>query len=50
MANNLKPIGMMKMECVTIYPNIYGCVSDYMKIHSRPFLNISETLRRKQDK
>ena len=28
-ANNLKPIGMMKMQCVTIYPNIYECVSDY---------------------
>ena len=34
-ANNLKPIGMMKMQCVhvTLYPNIYGCFSDYMKIH-----------------
>ena len=27
-ANNLKPLGMMKMQCVTIYPNIYECVSD----------------------
>ena len=22
-ANSLKPIGMMKMQCVTVYPNIY---------------------------
>ena len=29
-ANNLKTNGMMKMQCVTIYPNIYECVSDYM--------------------
>ena len=27
-ANNIKPIEMMKMQCVTIYPNIYECVSD----------------------
>ena len=40
-ANNLKPIGMMKMLCVTIFPNIYECVSDYMKIHH----DISEQLR-----
>ena len=32
-ANDLKPIGMMKMQCVTVYPNIYECASDYMKIH-----------------
>ena len=36
-AENLKPIGMMKMQCVTIYPNIYECVSDYMKIHHDRF-------------
>ena len=36
-ANNLKPIGMMKMPCVTIYPNIYECVSDYMKIYHDHF-------------
>ena len=23
-ANNLKPIGMIKMQCLTIYPNIYA--------------------------
>ena len=28
-ANNLKPIGKIKMQCVTIYPNIYECASDY---------------------
>ena len=27
-ANDLKPIGMMKMQYVTIYPNIYECASD----------------------
>ena len=32
-ANNLKPIEMMKMQCETIYPNSYERVSDYMKIH-----------------
>ena len=26
-----------KMQCVTIYPNIYECVSDYMKIHHDRF-------------
>ena len=36
-ANNLKSIGMMKMQCVTIYPNIYECVFDYMKIHHDRF-------------
>ena len=38
-ANNLKPIEMMKMQCVhvTIYPIIDGCVSDYMKIHHDRF-------------
>ena len=36
-ANSLKPIGMMKMQCVTIHPNIYECVSDYMKIHQERF-------------
>ena len=35
--NILKPIGMMKMQCVTIYYNIYECVSDYMKIHHNRF-------------
>ena len=34
-ANNLKPIGMMKMQCVTMYPNIYECVSDMMIRHDR---------------
>ena len=29
---NLKPIGMMKMH-TTVYPNIFECVSDHMKIH-----------------
>ena len=32
-ANNLKPIRMMKIQCVTIYLNIYECVSDYMEIY-----------------
>ena len=36
-ANNLKPIGMMKMHCVTIYPNSYECVSGCMKIHHGGF-------------
>ena len=35
-ANNLKPIGMMKMR-VTIYPNTYECVAVYMKIHHDRF-------------
>ena len=35
--SNLKPIGMMKMNYVTIYPNIYECVSDYLKIHPDRF-------------
>ena len=35
--NNLKPIGIMKMQCETVYPNIYACVSDYMKIHHDRF-------------
>ena len=39
--NNLKPIGMMKMQCITIYLNIKECISDYMKIHH----DISEHLR-----
>ena len=35
-ANNPKPIGMIEMQYVTIYPNIYECVSDYMKMqHDR---------------
>ena len=37
-ANNLKPFGNMKMQYVTIYSNIYECVSDYMKIHHDRFL------------
>ena len=36
-ANNLKTIGMMKMQCVTSYPIFYECVSDYMKIHHDRF-------------
>ena len=36
-ANNLKPIGMIEIQCVTIYPNIYESVSDYMKIHRDRF-------------
>ena len=36
-ANNLKPIWLMKMQCETVYPNIYECVSDYMKIHHDHF-------------
>ena len=36
-ANNLKPIGLMKMQCVTIYPSIYEWVSVYMKIHHDRF-------------
>ena len=44
-ANNLKTIGMMKMQRVTIYRNIYECVSDYnYEDSSRPFLNILRTL------
>ena len=35
--NDMKPIGMMKIQCVTIFPNIYECVSDYMKIHHDRF-------------
>ena len=33
----LKPIGMMKMQYVTVYPNIYECASDYKKIHKDRF-------------
>ena len=33
----MQPIGMMKMQCVTIYPNIYECVPDFMKIHHERF-------------
>ena len=36
-ANNLKPIGMMKTQRETVYPNIYECVSDYMKIYHDRF-------------
>ena len=36
-ANNLKPIRMMKMQCVTINLNIKECVSVYMKIHHDRF-------------
>ena len=36
-ANDRKPIGMIKMQCVTIYANIYECVSDDMKIHHDRF-------------
>ena len=36
-ANNLKPIEMMKIQFLTIYPNVYECVSDYMKIHHGRF-------------
>ena len=36
-ANNPKPIGMVKMQCVTIYPNICECVPDYMKIYQDSF-------------
>ena len=36
-ANNLKQIGMMIMQCMSIYPNIYERVSDYMKIHHKRF-------------
>ena len=36
-ANNMKPIGMMKMQWVTINPNIYECASDFMKIHHDRF-------------
>ena len=36
-ANILKPLGIMKMQCVTIYLNIYECVSDYIKIHHDRF-------------
>ena len=35
--NNLKPIVMMKIQCVTIYPNIYECVSENIKIHHDRF-------------
>ena len=45
-ANNLKPIGMMKTQSVTIYPNIYECVSDYMKIHHDRFLTFYEHCER----
>ena len=30
-------IGMMKMQWVTINPNIYECASDFMKIHHDRF-------------
>ena len=40
-SNNLKPIGMMKMQCVTIYPNIYECISEDS---SWPFFNILRPL------
>ena len=36
-AINLKLIGIMKMQYVTIYPNIYECVSDYIKIYQDRF-------------
>ena len=25
-ANNLKPIGMMEMQCVTMYPNVFPII------------------------
>ena len=39
-ANYLKAIGMMKMHYVTIYLNIYECVSDYMKIYHDCFWTV----------
>ena len=33
---------MVKMQCVTIYPNIYECVSDYMKNHHEIYVNSSK--------
>ena len=36
-ANNLKPMGMIKMQLVIIYPNIYACVSDDVKTHHDRF-------------
>ena len=48
-ANNLKPIGMMKMLCVIIYENIYECVSDYMKHQHDHFWTFTDILRTKQD-
>ena len=47
-ANYLKSTGMMKIQCMTIYPNIYKCVTDYMTNLSRLFLN-TDILRMKQD-
>ena len=37
-ANNLKRIGIMKLQCVTICQNICECVSDFMKIYHNRFL------------
>ena len=39
-ANNLRLIGMMKIQCVTVYPNNYERVFDYNEDSSRTFLNI----------
>ena len=48
-ANNPKPIRMMKMKSVTIYPNIYECVSDYMKIHYDRFGTFCERSKIAED-
>ena len=43
-ANNLEPIGIMKLQCETVYPNIYECVFDYMKIYHDRFWTFADTL------
>ena len=44
-ANNLKHIGLMKRQCVTIHLNIYECVSDYMEIHKIVPEHFTDTLQ-----
>ena len=37
------------MQYETVYPNIYKCVSDYIKIHHDRFWTFTDTLRTRQD-
>ena len=48
-ANNVKPIGIMKKQCETVYPNIYECVSDYMKIVHDRFWTFTDTLQTNEE-
>ena len=47
--NKLKSIGMITMQCATIYLNIYEYVSYNMKIHRDGFEQSKDNLRTKQD-